>query len=51
MGHGGKGDTQRPRQITAEEENLRWELAFNAANPKRKEEILKRLDEIKKNTK
>ena len=43
----GKGDRQRPRQITKEEEDLRWELAFRCEdNPARKDEILKRLKEL-----
>lgn len=47
MGHGGKGDTRRQRQISKEEEELRWELAFGTKNnPERKEDINKRLKEI-----
>lgn len=36
-----KGSRQRPSQITATEEDLRWELAFKCKdNPERKKEIL-----------
>ena len=28
MSHGGKGDKRRPRQISIEEEDLRWKLVF-----------------------
>jgi len=46
----GKGDKRRPRLISAEEEELRWELAFGCKNnPKRKEEILKELERRKQN--
>lgn len=44
----GKGSWKRPTQISPEEENLRYELAFKCKDkPERKEEILKRLDEIR----
>jgi len=47
MGHGGKGDRRRQAQITKEEVDLRWELAFETENkPSRQAEINKRLKEI-----
>jgi hypothetical protein len=45
----GKGDKRRPRLISAEMEDLRWELAFKCKdNPERKKEILARLEQLKK---
>lgn len=45
---GVKGSWERPRSVSKEEKDLRYELAFRTKdNPKRKEEILKRLEEIK----
>ena len=42
-----KGSWQRPRTVTIEEKDLRWELAFKTSDrPERKKEILKRLTEI-----
>lgn len=44
-----KGSWKRPTQISKEEEDLRYELAFRTKdNPERKAEILKRLEEIQK---
>jgi len=52
MGHGGKGDRRRQAQISKEEEELRWELAFgDKNNAKRKADINKRLKEIAKEKK
>jgi len=45
----GKGDKRRPSQISFEEEQLRWELAFRCVRkPERAEEIKVRLKEIEK---
>ena len=41
----GKGSDRRPKLITLEEEDLRWELI--SASPERKKEIKKRLEELK----
>lgn len=41
----GKGDKRRPRQITATEEELRWELAFGK-DEERKAEIRRQLEEL-----
>lgn len=44
-----KGSWKRPTQISREEDDLRYELAFRCKdNPKRKEEILKRIKELEK---
>jgi len=32
-GNSGKGDERRPRQITAQEEDLRYDLAFGLITP------------------
>lgn len=49
---GVKGSWKRPTQISREEEDLRYELAFRTKdNPERKEEILKRLEEIQEEKK
>lgn len=46
---GVKGSWKRPTQISREEEDLRYELAFRCKdNEERKQEILKRLEEIQK---
>jgi len=48
----GKGDKRRPKQISMEENDLRFELAFKTKdNPERKEEILKILNQIEEDKK
>ena len=45
----GKGSRQRPRQISATEEELRWELAFRCGDDlHRKREILEQLEQLAK---
>jgi hypothetical protein len=41
----GKGSKKRPTQISKEEEDLRWKLAF--ASEEKKAEIKKQLDKFK----
>ena len=39
----GKGDSPRPRLISNQDYDLKWELAFGNPTAKRKKEILKKL--------
>jgi len=43
----GKGDKQRPRQISPSEESLRWELFSSKTTAERKTDIKRILKELK----
>lgn len=47
MGDGGKGDKRRPTQVSKEEEDLRWKLAF-AKTKKEKMALKKKLEKLTK---
>jgi hypothetical protein len=42
-----KGSSRRPRQISAQQEELRWELMSSKTTPERKQEIKKILASMK----
>ncbi len=43
----GKGKRQRPVSVTEERNALGWELLDKSTSPERKEEILKRIEELR----
>lgn len=45
--HGGKGSKRRPTSVNETEENLRWELIKSTTTPERKDEIKRKLEQLR----